>query len=563
MTTQADEDPGNGGHEAKASARAPPDVHDFAHRGGAPGDARVERAQAELEAAAVELLELRDQRVEAAAALVDLDDVARADALGRRAPRRRGGRRDREQGRLERPPWRANAMWRPGRTPRRGGAGRRSPRGRCARRRSWCARRPARAAARRGTSRRRPRAPSRSRRARRRGRSRARAASRCARRTPSPSRAAGRKWKMPPPSLSISTITSFRPSREAASRPPMSWASATSPISSTTGPRPAAATPNAVETVPSIPFAPRLDSTRNGVSRAGKNVSTSRIGIEEATTSVASAGSTRAELGGHARLVQPGRPDRRGDRARGGAVGGVPVVEPARVLALARQLARRAPRASPAGRRRRSSPTAPAGSCQAPSGSKATCSASSPASQVRSGFEVGRSPTRRTRSGACAAAHSGVAQQRVVVRDRRRAAARARERLGQQRRRRRARRTRRAPRPAAGRAPRGRRRPAPSGAPQLVLQPFEQRAARASRSVRGRVTHGRPPSRPGHDLDVRHAVARRAPAARAARSSGAPGPGGRRPPSRTRGRRAGAASARAPASAGWSSTSKYHLAALP
>ncbi len=46
----------------------------------------------------------------------------------------------------------------------------------------------------------------------------------------------GRKWKIPPPSLLSSTIVSARPSRRAASRPPMSWASATSPISSTTGP---------------------------------------------------------------------------------------------------------------------------------------------------------------------------------------------------------------------------------------------------------------------------------------------------------------------------------------
>ena len=42
----------------------------------------------------------------------------------------------------------------------------------------------------------------------------------------------------------------------------MSWASATSPISSTTGPAPAAAAPNAQDTVPSIPLAPRLESTR-------------------------------------------------------------------------------------------------------------------------------------------------------------------------------------------------------------------------------------------------------------------------------------------------------------
>src|SRR5438094_331744 len=42
---------------------------------------------------------------------------------------------------------------------------------------------------------------------------------------------------MPPPSLSSSTTVSFSPGLVAASSPPMSWASATSPISSTTGPR--------------------------------------------------------------------------------------------------------------------------------------------------------------------------------------------------------------------------------------------------------------------------------------------------------------------------------------
>ena len=83
-------------------------------------------------------------------------------------------------------------------------------------------------------------------------------------------------------------MVSFRPTRRAASSPPTSWANATSPRSSTVGPGDAAATPNAVETVPSIPFAPRLASTRGGCTRAGKNVSTSRIGIDDATTSVAS-----------------------------------------------------------------------------------------------------------------------------------------------------------------------------------------------------------------------------------------------------------------------------------
>ena len=41
-----------------------------------------------------------------------------------------------------------------------------------------------------------------------------------------------------------------------------------------------------------MPLAPRLESTRKGVSRTGKNVSTSRTGIEEATTSVVSGASS-------------------------------------------------------------------------------------------------------------------------------------------------------------------------------------------------------------------------------------------------------------------------------
>ena len=132
----------------------------------------------------------------------------------------------------------------------------------------------------------------------------------------------------------------------------------------------AALTPKAVETVPSIPFAPRLESTRNGVSRTGKNVSTSRTGIEEATTSVASGGSSVPSSAATRGSLSPAGPTRPGDRPRRRAVGGVPGVEPARVLALARQRAWPARRASCAGRRRRSCRPTPAGSCHAASGSK-------------------------------------------------------------------------------------------------------------------------------------------------------------------------------------------------
>src|SRR3954462_3315563 len=67
------------------------DRDDVADRGAAVADARVERAEGELEAAAVALLDAGDERVEAPALAVDLDDVALRDAL--RGEPLRGGRR--------------------------------------------------------------------------------------------------------------------------------------------------------------------------------------------------------------------------------------------------------------------------------------------------------------------------------------------------------------------------------------------------------------------------------------------------------------------------------------
>jgi proline iminopeptidase len=64
------------------AAVAPPDLDHLAHARRAVGDARVERPERELEATGLELLELRDERVEAPALLVDEDDVAGADPLG-------------------------------------------------------------------------------------------------------------------------------------------------------------------------------------------------------------------------------------------------------------------------------------------------------------------------------------------------------------------------------------------------------------------------------------------------------------------------------------------------
>src|SRR3954447_20450723 len=114
------------------------DLDDFADRAGAPGDAGVQRAQGELEAARVQLRELEDEAVEAAATLVDLDDVAGGDALGGGAASRGRGRRQRQEGGLvdvgRHGWWARAARWGCGRTPRRARGGGRSRCGRCGRR---------------------------------------------------------------------------------------------------------------------------------------------------------------------------------------------------------------------------------------------------------------------------------------------------------------------------------------------------------------------------------------------------------------------------------------------
>ena len=534
------------------TAGAAPDVDDLAHRGGAPGDPRVQRAQDELEAAALELLELADQRVEAAALLVDrarcrpgpmpFDVVRRVDgavastasrvvcAASAIAARTLCGGSDG----LPDAAVQVDVALAVGAhaDDRRVVGGDRA------------------AAARRGRRPRRRRARSRRRTARRRGRSRARAASRCARTNSSPWLAAGRKWKMPPPSLSISTITSFRPRRDAAISPPMSCASATSPISSTVSPRTGRGHAERGRDRP-------VDPVRAAVGEHAER----RLAGREERLDVADrhrggdderrlGRQQRAELGRHARLVQPRRPDHLGDRPRGGPVGRRASRRARRCPCACAAACPRAPRASRAGRRRRSCATTPAGSCQADSGSNATCSASSPASHVPQrlgGRQVAdaQDEVRRVRGRPL-----GIAQQRVVVRDRGRPAAGAGDRLGQQRR-------------ARALGERGERR----GQARVALRPAgdddQLRAASAARP-RGLPAAGRTPSRSeqrardprpaalaaGRELDVRHPVARRARAARAARSSGAPARAARRSRCRTRGRRAGAASARAPATPG-------------
>ena len=107
----------------------------------------------------------------------------------------------------------------------------------------------------------------------------------------------------------------------AASRPPRSWASATSPISSTTGPSPAAAAPKAVETVPSMPLAPRLESTRGGsVARRPEGLDVAhrhRGGDEQRRLVRAAARRARRRPRGSLRPSSPSTPsDRLARRAR-------------------------------------------------------------------------------------------------------------------------------------------------------------------------------------------------------------------------------------------------------
>ena len=103
---------------------------------------------------------------------------------------------------------------------------------------------------------------------------------------------------MPPPPLSSSTIVSFSPSRARGEQAAdVVRERDVADQQHDRARRSAAAAPNALETVPSMPLAPRLQSTRGGSSRTGQNVSMSRTGIEEATNSVASLGQQHAELG--------------------------------------------------------------------------------------------------------------------------------------------------------------------------------------------------------------------------------------------------------------------------
>ena len=116
------------------TAGAAPDVDHLAHRGGAPGDPRVQRTQDQLEAAAPSCASSFTSAWKRRPFLST--STMSPGPMPFDVVRRVGGRGGlhREQGRLGVGHRRAEATWRPGRTPRRAGAGRRCARGPCARR---------------------------------------------------------------------------------------------------------------------------------------------------------------------------------------------------------------------------------------------------------------------------------------------------------------------------------------------------------------------------------------------------------------------------------------------
>ena len=348
----------------------------------------------------------------------------------------------------------------------------------------------------------------------------------------------------------------------AASSPPRSWISATSPMRSTAGPSAAAAHTEGGRDGPVDPVRAAVgEHARRRLAAPGRTSRRRAPASRTRRRSSRPAGSADAELGGDPRLAQARRarapvrsPPRR--RGRRGASA------PARRLAARLHPAADRRRASCRGSAARIVATAPAGSCQAPSGSKrelqGVVEPVQPAAQRLGGGEVAdaeheararaRRPTRR-RAAARRSGRSRPAPRRAP--DSGSASSGIAAQLGEA--------GQRGGR-AAGRARRGRPRSPRAGAPAA---PSRRRVDQRRRRLGG----DRGPRDP------------RAPAVAAAGSSSGSGAsstsGSRRRSSGARGRGgpssavqyARQASWRSQRSrsgvAGWSSTSRYHLAALP
>ena len=309
---------------------------------------------------------------------------------------------------------------------------------------------------------------------------------------------------MPPPSLSISTITSFRPSRDAASRPPTSWASATSPISRTIGPRRRGrrrrrwtrcrrSRSRRGWTAPGRAFrGPGRTSRRRGPASTRRRRTSLPAGSR-----VPSSAATRGSF-------RPAGPTTSAIAPRGGRSA---ACQPSSQLVSLRRLGsfRRARPAVARGSAAMIVPTTPAGSCHAASGSRLDLQGVEPAEPRPQRLRRRKVADAEHEVGSVGGGPAAVAQQRVVVRDRRRAAPGARQRLGQQREpgalgERRD----RLPEPGIALRPAGHHhRPGPRA--QLVRE--RRRAAVGRLGADPRARDPRPPAlAPGHDLDVGHSV---------------------------------------------------------
>ena len=277
------------------------------------------------------------------------------------------------------------------------------------------------------------------RRGRRPWRRRRRAECRAAPRTRSPSSAAawGRKWKMPPPSLSMTTMRTGVETSRSAARPPTSCRRPRSPVTIVVGRPLAWAAPIPEEIRPSIPLAPRLQRKSASASRpAGTPPGRGSACSRRCRRGRRRDGRRRARAAAPARSIGP---------LAGAAPRRSPPVRRRRPGASARRTSRslplepRRPAGRQLGRVGAQRAPRPAGSARSSRrrGRRRSGRRREPASQARSGLLVGISPKRRTRSGTTESRKSLVAQQQVVGGDDVgavvRAAAQLRGRLGEDR----------------------------------------------------------------------------------------------------------------------------------
>ena len=279
----------------------------------------------------------------------------------------------------------------------------------------------------------------------------------------------------------------------AAARPPRSWKSARSPSTAQVRAPLAVAMPEAVETSPSIPLAPRLEKKRTRRGPEGRKASRSRTGMLEAAQNRVPVAERLAEGepgAGLAELVEPRRALRRSPPARRASAA---VQAPAKASAASsssrpsRRAAGPGARRARQGRRGRTVSARRVGSFQSADRiDDDLLEALDPGEPWRSALLVGMSPKRTISSGS---SRSGrVAGEQVVGGDHQRAVVRPEAKLRGRARRGSGSRRRSPARPAARRAPGragGRRRSGRAAPPRSARRARSSSAWLGARSPRG------------------------------------------------------------------------------